>query len=122
MRKFSEATQRNYIRHIAEFAKFLGRFPYTATADDVRRHYGLLARSPAKASTLARVRTLIAATTPQPAMAKQDNNSPSTASEKSPHPCPCCGGRMLIIEIFEPGTIPRHYRTPPASKITFNTS
>jgi hypothetical protein len=86
------------------------------------RHYGLLARSPAKASTLARVRTLIAAATPHPAMAKQDNNSPSTASEKPTQPCPCCGGRMLIIEIFEAGTIPRHYPTPPASTIPFNTS
>ena len=37
VRKFSEATCRNYIRHIAEFAKFLGRSPDTATADDVRR-------------------------------------------------------------------------------------
>jgi integrase/recombinase XerD len=37
VRRFSEATQRNYIRHIAEFAKFLGRSPDTATADDVRR-------------------------------------------------------------------------------------
>ena len=36
VRKFSEATCRNYIRHIAEFAKFLGRSPDTATADDVR--------------------------------------------------------------------------------------
>jgi site-specific recombinase XerD len=37
VRKFSETTCRNYIRHIAEFAKFLGRSPDTATADDVRR-------------------------------------------------------------------------------------
>jgi site-specific recombinase XerD len=37
MRKFSEATCRNYIRHIAEFAKFLGRSPDSATAEDVRR-------------------------------------------------------------------------------------
>jgi integrase/recombinase XerD len=36
VRKFSEATCRNYIRHIAEFAKFLGRSPDTATANDVR--------------------------------------------------------------------------------------
>ncbi len=37
VRKFSETTCRNFIRHIAEFAKFLGRSPDTATADDVRR-------------------------------------------------------------------------------------
>ena len=37
VRKFSETTCRNYIRHIAEFAKFLSRSPDAATADDVRR-------------------------------------------------------------------------------------
>ena len=37
MRKFSEATCRNYIRHIAEFARFPSRSPDAATADDVRR-------------------------------------------------------------------------------------
>src|SRR5215470_1374820 len=37
VRKFGDATQRNYIRHVAELAKFLGRSLYTATADDVRR-------------------------------------------------------------------------------------
>ena len=36
-RKMSETTCHNYIRHIAEFAKFLGRPPDMATADDVRR-------------------------------------------------------------------------------------
>ena len=37
VRKFSEATIRNYIRHIADLAKFLGRSPDTVTAEDVRR-------------------------------------------------------------------------------------
>jgi hypothetical protein len=37
VRKFSEATSRHSIRHIAEFAKFLDRSPDTATAEDVRR-------------------------------------------------------------------------------------
>jgi integrase/recombinase XerD len=32
VRKFSETTCRNYIRHITEFAKFLGRSPDMATA------------------------------------------------------------------------------------------
>jgi len=29
--------------------------------------------------------------------------------------CPCCGGRMIMIEIFEPGTEPtgHHQRAPP---------
>ena len=52
MRKFSEATCRNYIRHIAEFAKFLGRSPDTATADDVRRFQVHLSENGARPSTL----------------------------------------------------------------------
>ena len=30
----------------------------------------------------------------------------------SHHLCPCCGGRMIIIETFEPGTMPRHLPLP----------
>ncbi|MDQ3558950.1 MAG: phage integrase N-terminal SAM-like domain-containing protein, partial [Pseudomonadota bacterium] len=37
MRRFSRATQRNYIRNVGRFATFLGRPPDAATADDVRR-------------------------------------------------------------------------------------
>ena len=37
MRRFSPATQRNYIRDVGRFATFLGRSPDTATADEVRR-------------------------------------------------------------------------------------
>jgi hypothetical protein len=41
VRKFSEATIRNYIRHIVEFAKFLGRSPDTATAKPGARVYSM---------------------------------------------------------------------------------
>ena len=37
MRRFSRATQRNYIRDVGRFATFLRRPPDTATANDVRR-------------------------------------------------------------------------------------
>jgi integrase/recombinase XerD len=37
MRRFSRATQRNYIRDVGRFATFLRRPPDTATTDDVRR-------------------------------------------------------------------------------------
>jgi len=37
MRRFSRETQRNYLRDVGRFARFLGRSPDTATADDVRR-------------------------------------------------------------------------------------
>ena len=38
VRKFSQKTQYHYIRHIEQFAKFLGRSPDTATGEDLRRY------------------------------------------------------------------------------------
>ena len=36
------------------------------------------------------------------------------------HPCPCCGGRMIIIELFEPGGQPHNQPINP--KIGMDTS
>src|SRR5262245_63234131 len=52
VRKFSEAPCRNYIRHIAGFAKFLGRSPDSATAEDVRRFQVYMTESGARPPTL----------------------------------------------------------------------
>ena len=74
------------------------------------RHYGLLASSAAKADTIARARQLIAETAPPqpPPPAKQHEATAGTeATDKPIHPCPCCGGRMIIIETFEAGSTPR---------------
>ena len=38
VRKFGEKTQHDYIRHVEQFAKFLGRSPATATGEDLRRY------------------------------------------------------------------------------------
>jgi integrase/recombinase XerD len=38
VRKFGEKTQHDYIRHIENFARFLGRSPDTATGEDLRRY------------------------------------------------------------------------------------
>jgi hypothetical protein len=73
------------------------------------RHYGLLASSCSKAETLARARKLIAAATPvQPTHKHVANDNAATGPDKPEHPCPRCGGRMQIIEMFEAGAIPRH--------------
>ena len=69
------------------------------------RHYGLLASSARKAS-IARARELLAAA-PPPAPAEL-----SEPSDQLP-PCPCCGGRMTIIEIFGRWKQPR--APPPVS-------
>ena len=37
IRTFSNKTQRDYIRNVEAFARFLGRSPDTATGDDLRR-------------------------------------------------------------------------------------
>jgi hypothetical protein len=39
-----------------------------------------------------------------------------------PTPCPCCGGRMHVIEVFARGTQPRHRSTPMHDVIRFDTS
>jgi len=69
------------------------------------RHYGLLA-SGTRRDNLARVRKLLAAPATPPA-------APDATLEPSDHrpPCPCCGGRMIIIETFERCNQPR---APPA--------
>jgi len=56
------------------------------------RHYGLLATGQCKAN-IARARELLAAPAP-PAVHK-----PASPAERR-LPCPCCGGRMLVIESF----------------------
>ena len=63
------------------------------------RHYGLLAASCRKAS-LERIRALLAVATPPDADVTED---PANVSA----PCPCCGGRMIVIEVFERGHPPR---------------
>ncbi len=84
------------------------------------RHYGLLAR-PSCADNIARARELLALTMPQDHNADAgavDPNQPTTPS----HLCPCCGGRMITIEIFKRGSTPRHRPTGPITAIRIDTS
>ncbi len=78
------------------------------------RHYGLLASAGSKAN-IARARELIAA--PMPAVdppAAHDTANPDAATDSRP-PCPCCGGRMLIVDVFGRGGAPRG---PPSGTAT----
>jgi hypothetical protein len=76
------------------------------------RHYGLFANG-GRAKNLARARDLLGVSPTQ--------SEPSdTDADVSPMPpCPCCGGRMIIIETFERGATPR---TRPPSPIRIDTS
>jgi len=81
------------------------------------RHYGLFAGSK-RVDNITRARELLAVPKPQSQNAASDaadSNEPQTPL----HPCPCCGGRMIVIEIFERGCSPR---TRPASVIRIDTS
>ena len=72
------------------------------------RHYGLLASAGCKAN-IARARELIAAPVLSGETTIQDNNPDHAAAGASPDhrpPCPCCGGRMIIVEIIERGGSP----------------
>ena len=51
-----------------------------------------------------------AARMPAPAAAKAE----PLATEQPEQPCPCCGGRMRVIETFEPGCQSHHPPTPPS--------
>jgi len=63
------------------------------------RHYGLLASSARRAS-LARARELLAVAPPP------DDEVPDEPRNVRP-PCPCCGGHMIIVEIFARWSQPR---------------
>jgi len=75
------------------------------------RHYGLLATSRTKAATIERARELIRQAAPITPPVKQkapDEEAATAAPDKPVHACPSCGGRMVIIETFEAGSMPRH--------------
>ena len=73
------------------------------------RHYGLLA-SGARADNLATMRTLLAMAAPV-SNASDAGKAAAPALGMLAGICPCCGGRMLIIETFEGRC--RRRRTPP---------
>lgn len=91
--------------------EFIRRFLLHVLPDGFHRirHYGLLASS-RRADTIARIREIIAAATPATTKADREAEIPAEqcdpVDERRP-PCPCCGGRMILVERFAPGTAPR---------------
>jgi len=73
------------------------------------RHYGLFANGD-RAGNIARARQLLNVPQAQP-----QSHDTATADDGEPQssafPCPCCGGRMIVIEIFERGCTPRRQPT-----------
>jgi hypothetical protein len=66
------------------------------------RHYGLFANG-GRVRNIARARELLGADAPEIESAKDMDDDAAVF----PQPCPCCGGRMVIIETFERGAQPR---------------
>jgi hypothetical protein len=82
------------------------------------RHYGLLANGN-RAANIAHARELLAIPLKEPETAKAaEPGEPSVL----PRPCPCCGGRMIVIETFARGCQPKHRPTPAPAAIRIDTS
>src|SRR4029077_14527365 len=81
--------------------EFIRRFLIHVLPDGFHRirHYGLFANG-GRAENIARARRLL--NVPAPQVAPSDPNGTDDAEPQSlSHPCPCCGGRMIVIETFE---------------------
>ena len=91
------------------------------------RYYGFLTCQ-TRARNIARIRELLAVPLIPVDATKDANAKASTSAQPEElnapeHPCcPCCGGRMRIIETFLPGQQPKHRASPAPPKIRIDTS
>jgi hypothetical protein len=97
--------------------EFIRRFLIHVLPDGFHRirYYGLLA-STTRAENIARARKLLAAPKPQ------SNTDTADEPPTLPQACPCCGGRMIIIETFARGCSPRYRPTAAVAAIRIDTS
>jgi hypothetical protein len=99
--------------------EFIRRFLLHVLPDGFHRirHYGLLANGH-RAENLALCRCLLGAPTGPIDCNQHAGDNPGSPNDTSgashePPPCPCCGGRMKIIEIFYRSlSQPYHFRPP----------
>ena len=101
-----------------DIGEFIRRFLTHVLAKGFHRirHYGLFASSN-RTKTIEVVRKLLDLAPPA-----AEQTSDTDPAQPLVHPCPCCGGRMIIIETFEAGCQPRHRPTPPRVVISVDTS
>ena len=79
------------------------------------RHYGLLA-SGTRADNIARARRLL------DVPAEQHEAGDDSRAEEAELSCPCCGGRMIVIETFQRGASPRCRPAASTAAIRIDTS
>ena len=77
-------------------------------------HYGLLAGA-MRADNIERARHLLAAAENAPQPSREADGHAEDVSRR----CPCCGGRMIIVETFEG---PRPCRSPSPNRIRIDSS
>ena len=92
--------------------EFIRRFLIHVLPDGFHRirHYGLLANAN-RTANIALARRLLGAPDPVPSSG-EGNGAHGGHENEDWSTCPCCGGRMVIIETFEPGCQPQHWPTP----------
>jgi hypothetical protein len=71
------------------------------------RHYGLFANGN-RATNIARARALLSVHMPTKDEADNVEDANPDETRILNLPCPCCGGRMIIIEVFAAGMEPKH--------------
>jgi hypothetical protein len=77
------------------------------------RHYGLFANGN-RATNIARARALLSVHMPTKDEADNVEDANPDETRILNLPCPCCGGRMIIIEVFVAGMEPKHRPSPEA--------
>jgi hypothetical protein len=77
------------------------------------RHYGLFANGN-RATNIARARALLSVHMPTKDEADNVEDANPDETRILNLPCPCCGGRMIIIEVFAAGMEPKHRPSPEA--------
>jgi hypothetical protein len=92
--------------------EFIRRFLIHVLPDGFHRirHYGLFANGN-RADNIARARRLLGVPEPAPLYGEGDGagRDEEDAEWKT---CPCCGGRMVVIETFKRGSMPRTWPIP----------
>ncbi|MBV8091212.1 MAG: IS91 family transposase [Alphaproteobacteria bacterium] len=91
--------------------EFIRRFLIHVLPDGFHRirHYGLFANGN-RANNIALARQLLGM--PAAPSSSQRDGAEAAHADEEWNTCPCCGGRMVIIETFEPGCQPRLWPLP----------
>jgi hypothetical protein len=92
--------------------EFVRRFLIYVLPDGFHRirHYGLFANAN-RAANIALARRLLGAPDPAPSSSQSDGATGANEDEER-NTCSCCGGRMIIVETFEPGCQPQLWPFP----------